>query len=72
VPITLTTGSGLEIHPACQRRSNPEIVEFVVPHDAIVNGKLRLRWMRPAGIGGGGRGRQIAEVWLLPAVPVGK
>jgi len=72
VPITLTTGSGLEIHPARQRRSNPEIVEFVVPRDAIANGKLRLRWMRPAGIGGGGRGRQIAEVWLLPGVPLGK
>lgn len=71
VPITLTTGRGLEIHPARQRRSNPEIVEFAVPRDAIVNGKLRLRWMRPADIGGGGRGRQIAEVWLLPVVPLG-
>ncbi len=66
VPLTLTAGDGVEIHPARQRRSNPEVVEFALPRGAIVGGKLRLRWTRPAGIGGGGRGRQVAEVWLLP------
>lgn len=67
VPLTLTAGDGVEIHPARQRRSNPEIVEFAIPYGAIVNGELRLRWVRPAGLGGGGRGRQIAEIWLLPS-----
>jgi hypothetical protein len=66
VPLTLTAGNGVEVHPSRQRRSNPEVVEFALPRGAIVNGSLRLRWMRPGGIGGGGRGRQIAEVWLLP------
>jgi len=69
VPLTLTAGNGVEIHPARQRSSNPEVVEFAIPRGAIVDGKLRLRWTRPAGIGGGGRGRQIAEVWLLPQSP---
>lgn len=66
VPLTLTAGDGVVIHPARLRRSNPEEVEFPLPREVIVNGSLRLRWMRPTGIGGGGRGRQVAEVWLLP------
>jgi len=66
VPLTLMAGDGVEIHPARQRSSNPEVVEFAIPRGAIVDGTLRLRWTRPAGIGGGGRGRQIAEVWLFP------
>ncbi|NYF80064.1 hypothetical protein [Granulicella arctica] len=69
VPLTLTAANGVEIHPARLRRSNPEVVEFAVPHGAIMDGTLRLRWTRPAGIGGGGRGRQIAEVWLIPQPP---
>jgi len=69
VPLTLMAGDGVEIHPARQRSSNPEVVEFAIPRGAIVNGMLRLRWMRSAGIGGGGRGRQVAEVWLLPQSP---
>jgi hypothetical protein len=69
LPLSLTAGDGVEIYPARLRRSNPEVVEFAVPHGAIVNGSLRLRWLRPARGGGGGRGRQIAEVWLLPGSP---
>jgi hypothetical protein len=69
LPLTLTAGDGVQIHPARQRKSNPETVEFAIPRDAIVEGTLRLRWMRPAGLGGGGRGRQIAEVWLIPQSP---
>lgn len=69
LPLTLTAGDGVQIHPARQRKSNPETVEFAIPREAIVEGTLRLRWMRPTGLGGGGRGRQIAEVWLIPQSP---
>lgn len=69
LPLTLTAGDRVQIHPARQRKSNPETVEFAIPPEAIVGGTLRLRWMRPPGLGGGGRGRQIAEVWLIPQSP---
>ncbi|MCW3079178.1 hypothetical protein, partial [Segetibacter sp.] len=39
--------------------------EFEVPADATQNGELRLSWSRPAGLGGSGRGVQVAEVWLI-------
>jgi hypothetical protein len=66
VPLTLMAGDGVEIRSARQRKANPEVVEFAVPKGAIVDGNLRLPWIGPAGIGGEGGGRQIAEVWLLP------
>ncbi|RXH56300.1 hypothetical protein GRAN_3157 [Granulicella sibirica] len=69
VPLTLTAGNGVVIHEARKRGSNPETVEFDLPSAAIVGGELTLRWMRAAGGGGSGRGRQVAEVWLLPVKP---
>ena len=46
-------------------RSQP--VEFEVPADATRGGELRLTWSRPKGLGGNGRGVQVAEVWLIRA-----
>jgi hypothetical protein len=66
VPMSLTADNGITIHSSRQRRSNPEVVEFAIPRRAIINGSLTLRWMRPPGGGGSGRGRQVAEVWLIP------
>ncbi|WP_446742188.1 hypothetical protein [Silvibacterium acidisoli] len=34
---------------------------------ATAQGVLDLKWTRPAGLGGSGRGLQVAEVWLFPA-----
>jgi len=42
-------------------------VEFDIPLEATATGKLKLAWTRPAGVGGSGRGAQVAEVWLLPS-----
>ena len=65
LPLRLTA-NGVEVHAARQRKSNPETVEFALPASTAPNGTLTLEWIGPAGSGGGGRGRQVAEVWLIP------
>jgi hypothetical protein len=66
LPLRLTANDGIEIHPLRLRHSNPETVEFPVPAAATATGRLQLRWTGPAGSPGSGRGRQVAEVWLIP------
>jgi hypothetical protein len=66
VPITLVANGKLVIHGPRLRTANPETVELVLPAVATHTGSLDLQWTRPKGLGGGGRGLQIAEVWLLP------
>lgn len=65
LPLTLTAnGVPLPVPPV--RTENPQIVDVVIPRALTASGRLDLVWQRPPGIGGGGRGRQIAEVWLIP------
>ncbi|GGH10940.1 hypothetical protein GCM10011586_29470 [Silvibacterium dinghuense] len=66
LPIRLVANDTVEIHAPLLRKHNPEILEFDIPDSAIADGTLDLKWTRPAGIGGGGRGLQVAEVWLIP------
>jgi hypothetical protein len=66
LPMTLIANDRFEIHPPRNRRTNPETVELDIPQEATATGKLQLKWTRPAGGGGSGRGAQVAEVWLLP------
>ena len=66
LPLSLTANHRIEIHPARLRHSNPETVEFPIPGAATSTGNLTLTWLGPAGSGGSGRGRQVAEVWLIP------
>jgi hypothetical protein len=65
LPLRLTAND-VELHPARLRHGNPETVEFDLPAVLTQAGSLTLRWTGPAGSGGSGRGRQVAEVWLLP------
>jgi hypothetical protein len=58
--------NGVEVHAARLRKSNPETVEFALPMSISPNGTMTLQWIGPAGSGGSGRGRQVAEVWLIP------
>jgi hypothetical protein len=66
LPMRLVANDRFEIHPPRSRRTNPETVELDIPAAATATGRLKLAWTRPAGIGGSGRGAQVAEVWLLP------
>jgi len=63
-PVTLTA-NGMVIHAPRKRGTNPEIVEFEIPAAATHAGILDLQWTQPKGLGGGGRGLQVAEVWLI-------
>ena len=65
LPISLTANDKYVVHGPHHRSSNPEIVEFPVPRAATREGFLDLKWTRPKGLGGGGRGLQVAEVWLI-------
>jgi hypothetical protein len=44
---------------------NNEPLEFDIPAEATSTGGLKLTWSRPPGLGGSGRGVQVAEVWLM-------
>ncbi len=64
--IRLSASPEIEIHPFLVRPWPPQPVEFDVPSAAISGGQLSLSWNREKGLGGNGRGCQVAEVWLLP------
>ena len=65
LPLTLTAnGAALPAPP--KRTANPQRVELPIPQPLTASGTLDLVWSRPPGMGGSGRGRQIAEVWLIP------
>jgi acetyl-CoA acetyltransferase family protein len=42
-----------------------QILEFDVPEKLTADGELNLRWTRQPGLGGNGRGCQVAEVFLI-------
>jgi len=65
LPMRLTA-NGVELHPPLPRTTNPMTVDLAIPPEATRSGQLRLDWTRPPGVGGGGRGHQVAEVWLIP------
>ena len=63
--MTLVANGRFLIQGPHLRATNPEFDEFAIPANATRGGVLDLKWTRPKGIGGGGRGLQVAEVWLL-------
>ncbi len=67
-PVTLTANGHYVIHGPRLRTTNPETVEFTLPKEETASGTLDLQWTRPKGLGGGGRGNQVAEVWLIPQI----
>ncbi len=56
---------GTELHGPRPRATNPETVDTAIPPALTADGDLTIEWHRPPGIGGGGRGHQIAQVWLI-------
>lgn len=65
LPLTLTA-NGVRLTVPETRTGNPQRTELDLPVSLTRAGELTLRWSRPPGLGGGGRGLQIAEVWLFP------
>lgn len=65
--IRLVANGSHEIHGFRPKDPAGNPVELDVPAEATRGGELRLTWSRPKGLGGNGRGVQVAEVWLLRA-----
>lgn len=65
IPVRLETDGGVLIHDFMEKPDLPQPVEFDVPVEATQAGSLTLRWTRPAGLGGAGRGCDVSEVWLM-------
>jgi hypothetical protein len=66
LPMRLVANDAIELHPYRPRARNPETVEVAIPAAATAGGTLTIRWTRPPGMGGSGRGHQVAETWLIP------
>jgi hypothetical protein len=65
IRIRLVANDQHEIHPLLDRPSPPKPLEFGLPPEATGSGRLTLTWTREQGLGGNGRGCQVAEVWIL-------
>jgi hypothetical protein len=65
VPIRMVANGKIEIHGYRAKPVPVAPLEFTLPREATRTGKLDLDWTRPAGLGGNGRGCQVAEVWLI-------
>jgi hypothetical protein len=63
--IRLVAGDGIDVHPFMPKPSPLQLLEFDIPREATANGELTLTWTREPGLGGNGRGCQVAEVWLI-------
>ncbi len=65
VRIRLTADEAHQVHGPIPKPSPVTPVEFTIPRAATSDGALTLTWRISEGIGGAGRGNQVAEVWLL-------
>jgi hypothetical protein len=59
------TADDVEIHPLIQKPWPPKPLDFNVPQELTSTGTATFSWTRELGLGGGGRGCQISEVWLI-------
>jgi hypothetical protein len=66
IKIKLVANNTVEIHPLIERAWPPQPQKFPVPQAATRGTELTLAWTREPGLGGNGRGCQVAEVWLMP------
>jgi len=69
VKIRLTADDKIEIHPEIEKGTPVRLMEFPIPREATSDGRLTLSWWREKGLGGNGRGAQVAEVWLIRTEP---
>ncbi len=67
IPVRLVANGSIEIHGAIEKPFPLKPLEFDIPPAATRGRTLQLEWTRPPGLGGNGRGCQVAEVWLIRA-----
>ncbi|WP_260923286.1 hypothetical protein [Novosphingobium sp. 9] len=67
-PLQISAG-GEVIVPFHNRKNNPAFEQTAIPAETVHDGTLDVTFVSPPGAGGSGRGRQIAETWLVPAAP---
>ncbi|AMY11754.1 hypothetical protein LuPra_05016 [Luteitalea pratensis] len=65
VRVRLTADESLEVHGPIAKPSPDAPVEYPIPAAATADGALTLTWRVDEGLGGAGRGNQVAEVWLI-------
>lgn len=65
VRVRLMADDAHEVHGPMAKPSPVAPVEFTIPKAATADGALTLTWRINDGIGGAGRGNQVAEVWLI-------
>ena len=65
IEIRMVANDSIEIHPFRKKNFPPRPLEFNIPPAATASGKLSLKWFGTPGLGGNGRGNQVAEVWLI-------
>lgn len=61
----LAANEQIEIHPYIAKEQPIRPVEFDLPQEATLSGSLTLSWTQQPGSRGGGRGCQVAEIWLM-------
>jgi hypothetical protein len=66
LPIRLVANGHIVLQDQFTRTANPMQVTLAIPREATAGGTLDLAWTRPPGMGGSGRGKQVAETWLIP------
>lgn len=67
IEIRMVANDRFEIHAYRKKEFPPAPIEFEIPREATAGGTLSLKWYGTPGLGGNGRGNQVAEVWLLCA-----
>src|SRR5262249_45065261 len=65
VRIRLVANGSIEVHPYRLKELPARPLEFDLPEAATRGGTLELAWSREPGLGGNGRGCQVAEVFLI-------
>lgn len=68
IKIRCVANEEIEIHPFIEKPLPVRPLEFDIPPQATRSGTLTLSWYREPGLGGNGRGCQVAEVWLIRGV----
>ncbi len=63
--IRMMANTKTEIHPLIEKPNPARPLEFKLPPETTRSGTLELSWFRPPGLGGNGRGCQVAEIWVI-------